>query len=121
MNTHYELSDVRVYESPIDGPFLKTEGDATSVMSEAFSAGATVTVIPAARFDPEFFRLRTGLLGQFVQKFVNYSMRLVILGNIDEQVNASTALRDFVRESNRGSHIWFVATREELAARLAAR
>ena len=45
--------------------------------------------------------------------------RVAILGDIGEAVARSAALRDFVRESNRGRHVWFVADRMELERRLA--
>jgi hypothetical protein len=56
--------------------------------------------------------------GGVVQKFVNYRLRLAIVGDVAEHVTASTALRDFVREANRGGQTWFVADEAELAARL---
>ena len=74
--------------------------------------------MPVSRIAPEFFALRTGVAGAVVQKFVNYRLRLVVVGDVSEHVAASTALRDFVRESNRGGQPWFVADEAELAARL---
>ena len=60
-----------------------------------------------------------GLAGEVMQKFVNYQRQVVILGDLAEAVAASDALRDFVRESNRGRSVWFVADRAELEAKLA--
>jgi len=74
--------------------------------------------VPVSRFDESFFRLRSGLAGEIMQKFVNYQVRLVVVGDISAQVAASTALRDLVTESNRGRHIWFVDDLDELADRL---
>jgi uncharacterized protein DUF4180 len=45
---------------------------------------------------------------------------VVVVGDIAAHVQASTALRDFVYESNRGRQLWFVADEEELDARLSA-
>ena len=58
--------------------------------------------MPVARIAPAFFALATGVAGAVVQKFVNYRLRLVVVGDVTEHVAASTALRDFVREANRG-------------------
>ena len=91
--------------------------DALDVIGAAFSR-ADVVAVPAARFDEEFFRLRSGLAGEIMQKFVNYRMRLAVVGDISERVAASTALRDLVTESNRGQHIWFVADLDELDTHL---
>ena len=51
---------------------------------------------------------------------MNYRLRLVVVGDVGGHVDESTALRDFVRESNRGGQLWFVADEVELAARLRA-
>jgi hypothetical protein len=48
---------------------------------------------------------------------VNYGLRLAVVGDISELLERSGALRDFVRESNRGRQVWFVADEAELAAR----
>jgi hypothetical protein len=73
-----------------------------------------VVAVPVSRFDPEFFRLRTRKAGEFIQKIVNYRCELAIVGDLSEQIAASDALRDFVRECNRGSQVLFVADVEEL-------
>lgn len=63
-------------------------------------------ILDSCAFDPAFFDLRTGLAGSILQKVVTYSMRLAIVG--DFSVFHSRALADFIRESNRGSDIFFV-------------
>lgn len=102
-----------------DGPPIATAQDALDVMVGAFSR-ADVVAVPAARLDERFFTLRTGLAGEVMQKFVNYRMRLAVVGDISAYVAASTALRDLVVESNRGGHVWFVADLDELDTHLAA-
>jgi hypothetical protein len=98
------------------GASLSHAGDA---LSEAFSVSARVVVIPATRLDPEFFRLASGMAGEMLQKFVNYGIRPVILGDISAHLAASNALRDFVRESNRGTSVWFLADLAALELKLA--
>jgi hypothetical protein len=101
-----------------DGPPIAAPQDALDLIGGAFSR-ADIVAVPAGRFDDEFFRLRSGLAGEVMQKFVNYRIRLVIVGDISAHVADSTALRDLVTESNRGRQIWFVADLAELDARLA--
>ena len=100
-----------------DGAPIASPQDALDVIGAAFSR-AEVVAIPASRFDERFFTLRTGLAGEIMQKFVNYRMRLAVVGDITAHVAASTALRDLVVESNRGNHIWFVADLDELDTHL---
>ncbi len=102
-----------------EGPPLITERDATDLISDAWSARAGLVAIPTARLGDDFFRLATGLAGAFLQKFVNYQMRVAIVGDIADRVAKSEPLRAFVEESNRGQTVWFTATRAELDERLA--
>jgi hypothetical protein len=99
------------------GPPIAGPQDALDVIGSALSR-ADVVAIPAGRFDERFYTLRTGLAGEIMQKFVNYRLRLAIVGDISAQVAASTALRDLVIESNRGRHVWFVADLDELDTHL---
>ncbi len=66
----------------------------------------------------EFFRLSSGLAGEVLQKFINYRMKLAIVG--DYAHYTSKPLKDFIYESNRGRDIFFVATEEEALEKLAA-
>ena len=104
---------------PEDGRALENERDATDVIGEALGAGADCVVIPVARFSAGFFDLSTRKAGLFIQKFTNYRIRLVIVGEIGAYVSASQALADFVRESNHGRSVWFVRDMDELEAKLA--
>ena len=99
------------------GAPVATEQDALDLIGSAFGR-AEIVAIPASRLDDRFFALRTGFAGEIMQKFVNYRVRLVIVGDISAQTGASTALRDLVRESNRGGQVWFVTDLDELDARL---
>ena len=99
---------------------LRTERDATDLIGETLGRGDRMVVIPVERLDEEFFRLRTGIAGAFLQKFVTYRVRVVIVGDISAHIEKSDALRDFVHESNRGDHVWFLADRNELEARITA-
>lgn len=88
------------------------------LVGEALGAGASTLAIPASRFADDVFVLRSGKLGAFVQKFVNYRVRLAIVGEIGADYLESQALRSFIAESNRGDEVWFVADEAALAAKL---
>jgi hypothetical protein len=103
-----------------EGPVIAVPQDAMDLIATTFGRTTTVA-LPAGRLDDRFYDLRTGLAGEVMQKFVNYRVRLVVLGDISTHTAGSDALRDLVRESNRGDHIWFVADLDELDARFAAR
>ena len=111
------IGGVPVLRCTADGPLLDDERAALDLIGEALGR-AEVVAVPVSRIAPAFFALATGVAGAVVQKFVNYRLRLVVVGDITEHVAASTALRDFVREANRGGQTWFVADEAELEARL---
>ncbi|SDR24401.1 protein of unknown function [Thermostaphylospora chromogena] len=101
-----------------DGPKVDGEHAANDLIGQAWERQATTVVVPAERLDESFFRLRTGVAGAIIQKFVNYRLRLVVLGDISPHLERSSALRAFVAEADRGDQLWFVADADELAARL---
>lgn len=102
-----------------DGPKLDGERAATDLIGDAFGTGVRVIAIPVERLGEGFLVLTTRIAGEVIQKFVNYGVQLAFVGDISDAVAASDALRDFVRESNRGRHVWFVADLDELATKLA--
>jgi hypothetical protein len=108
------MTSTRIHRVPFDGPALADEESALAIIGDALGTGAQVVVVPVARLSPEFFRLRMGVAGAVVQKFVNYRLRLVIVG----EVAADGALADWIREANRGRELCFVADDAELERRL---
>ncbi|WP_441247999.1 DUF4180 domain-containing protein [Kitasatospora sp. McL0602] len=113
-----EHHGVPVLVCAADGPPVATVQDALDQLIGGAFQDAEVVAVPAARLDPSFFDLSSGLAGAIMQKFVNYRLHLVVMGDLTEQLRASAALPDLVRESNEGRHVWFVADIDELAARL---
>jgi hypothetical protein len=114
------LGGQHVYWCPSGGPGIAGEGDALDLIGEVFGRGVEWIAIPVDRLKPDFFRLRTGAAGAFLQKLTNYRLRAAIVGDLTDRIEASEALADFVRESNRGRQVWFVRDEAELGARLAA-
>ena len=104
-----------------EGPLVSTADDASDLVGAAWDQNARLIAIPVSRLDPDFFRLRSLLAGEIVQKLVNYRLQLAVLGDISQHLAGSEALRDFVWESNRGDHVWFLADRAALESKLAAR
>jgi hypothetical protein len=115
-----QVHGIPVLLAPVVGPPLRGEAEALELIGDALGQGAAWVALPAARLPGEFFTLSTGLAGALAQKFVNYRLRLAVVGDIAGYLSASTALRAFVAESNRGRQLWFLDTLDDLADRLAA-
>lgn len=101
-----------------EGATVSDERDAVDLIAGTYGTGAEWIAVPVRRLHPDFLRLRTGVAGAVMQKFVQYRAGLIVLGDITADIEASDALRDLVRESNRGRHIWFLADRDAVAAQL---
>ncbi|MCP3753411.1 DUF4180 domain-containing protein [Streptomyces sp. TBY4] len=102
-----------------DGPPVATEQDALDQLIGGAFYRTDIVAVPVERLDTAFFDLRSGLAGAIMQKFVNYRVRLVVVGDLSRHLEESRALRDLVRESNEGRHIWFLPDLDALSARLA--
>ena len=117
--TSYEIIETaagRVIIVSSDGDVLAASA-VVDLIGTAFSESAAWVVVPAQRLSDDFFRLRTGVAGEIAQRFVNYRIGLVVLGDITRFTDVSPTLRDLVRESNAGRQLWFVADRAELDER----
>lgn len=113
-----DMSRVRVLVYSDSGPVIARERDANDLLSDAWGQNATLVAVPVSRLGEDFFKLATGLAGAIAQKFVNYQLRLAIVGDISAWTADSRALRDFVYEANHGRALWFVGSMDELAERL---
>jgi hypothetical protein len=81
-----DLPGTRVLVCAPEGKILRAESDAVELIGEALGQGIKLVVIPVERLDADFFRLRTGVAGAFLQKFVTYRVGVVILGDITRYV-----------------------------------
>ncbi|PZF91978.1 DUF4180 domain-containing protein [Micromonospora deserti] len=114
-----ERAGVRMLVCDPQGPPIATTQDALDLIGAAF-LGAELVAVPASRLDEGFFSLGTRFAGEVMQKFVNYRLRLVVVGDISRHLAGSSALRALVQESNQADHVWFVPDLDALDARLRA-
>ncbi|MGE0158352.1 MAG: DUF4180 domain-containing protein [Gemmatimonadales bacterium] len=119
MSAAFELHGVRILDCGTEGTPPRTAKDATDIIGAAWGYQAKLIVLRADWLGDDFFRLGTRVAGEVVQKLLDYGFRVAIVGDISARVAASEPLRDWVRECNRGRHIWFVKNMEDLADRLA--
>ncbi|MCI0767024.1 DUF4180 domain-containing protein [Bacillus sp. TL12] len=64
----------------------------------------------------EFFNLRTRLAGEILQKYMNYGVKLAIVG--DFSVYNSKSLADFIYECNKGKAVFFLRDEESALSAL---
>ena len=101
----------------LDNEPIHTPQDALDMMATAdYTYHCHALILPAHNLPDAFFDLKTRLAGEILQKFSNYNMRLGIVGDFSQV--QSKALRDFIRECNRGNLVCWTATVDEALAAL---
>jgi hypothetical protein len=78
--------------------------------------GCDKIVIEKSVMAEDFFDLSTRVAGEVLQKFVNYQMKLAIVGDFSGY--ASKSLYALILESNKGSDAFFLPTEEMAVAKL---
>lgn len=81
-----------------------------------FEAGCNHIVLNKSLICEDFFNLRTRLAGEILQKFINYQVKIAIVG--DFSVYSSKSLKDFIYESNNGKDIFFLSNEKQAIERL---
>jgi hypothetical protein len=80
--------------------------------------GCDRVAINKAAIIEDFFKLSTGIAGEILQKFVNYSMKIAIMG--DFSAYTSKPLKDFIYECNQGNAVFFVPDEQSAVDKLTA-
>ena len=112
--TNKESVSLAVLEG--NGILISTIQDAVDLLGNADYLGSRVAVVSEEQLNPDFFNLRTRLAGDILQKFSNYRMKMVIIGDFAKY--ESKSLRDFIYESNNTGNVLFVSSLEEAIQKL---
>lgn len=102
--THQDRAGVVV--ELVDDRVIATPRHALELIHEVLPPGVDRLVLHRRALPPEFFVLRSGFAGELLQKFVNYHVRVAIVGDFSDVPGESFAA--LVREANRGRHLFFV-------------
>ncbi|OPX45130.1 hypothetical protein CLHUN_10170 [Ruminiclostridium hungatei] len=86
------------------------------MMNVKYETGCSRLVLDKSAISEEFFRLSSGMAGEVLQKFINYHMKLAVIGDFSRYT--SKPLHDFIYESNRGRDIFFVDNMERAVEKL---
>lgn len=90
-----------------DTVVIRDEQEALDLMANvAYLLDSRKIIVHKENLGEEFFNLSSGLAGGILQKFSNYRVRLVVVGEFSK--NGSKALKEFIQESNKGKLVNFV-------------
>ncbi|WP_020107735.1 DUF4180 domain-containing protein [Nocardia sp. 348MFTsu5.1] len=112
------------FQQTSNGEELMVYGETGESIAALDAVGATwgrrvaAVIIPLTRLPDGFLDLRTGVAGEYLQKMVTYQIVIAIIGDISIEIARSESLAAFVRESNRGRHVWFIESIDDVHARI---
>lgn len=96
-----EKSDKKYIEIASAERPLYTEQDAVDIITLCFENNAFLLMLHAGIFSEDFFKLRTGVAGQMLQKFTNYRAKVAILVTGEEKIRGK--FKELLTEANRGN------------------
>lgn len=105
IKTH-NIEDTKVAEIITDKVILRSTEDGLDLLGNLYYQGFDKIIIHEKNITPEFFDLRTKIAGEILQKFAQYQMPLIIVGDFSKY--QSKSLNDFIFESNKSKQINFI-------------
>lgn len=104
----HQIEHARIAEIISDTIVINNTEDALDLMGNVYYQGFDSMIIHQKNITEEFFELKNKMAGDILQKFSNYRVRLVIVGDFSKFTSGS--LRDFIYESNKGKQVNFTNT-----------
>lgn len=84
-----------------------------------YESGCDCVIVNKSAICEDFFDLKTKLAGEVLQKFINYHMKIAVVG--DFSMYTSKSLKDFIYESNLGNSIYFMPSEKQAIEKLSIR
>ncbi|MGN5652063.1 DUF4180 domain-containing protein [Bacillus sp. Brlt_9] len=81
-----------------------------------YEVDAKHIIIDKSLLSESFFDLKTRLAGDILQKFINYKVKIAIIG--DFSMYTSKSLKDFIYECNKGKDIFYLVTEQQAIEKL---
>ncbi|MED2038743.1 DUF4180 domain-containing protein [Bacillus wiedmannii] len=81
-----------------------------------YEVDAKHIIIHKSLISEDFFDLKTRLAGDILQKFINYKVKIAIVG--DFSMYTSKSFKDFIYECNKGKDIFYLATEQQAIEKL---
>lgn len=105
IKTH-NIDNTKVAEIITDKVILRSTEDGLDLLGNLYYQGFDKIVIHEKNITPGFFDLKTKIAGEILQKFAQYQMPLIIVGDFSKY--KSKSLNDFIFESNKSQQINFI-------------
>ena len=113
----HKINDTEIAEVISDEVIIRSTEDALDLLGNVYYQGFDRMIIHQENITPDFFDLKNKMAGDILQKFSNYRVRLVIVGDFEKLPGKS--LHDFIFESNQGKQVNFATSVDEALRALA--
>ncbi len=104
---HY-INEIKVAEVLSDEIIINNAEDALDLMANIYYQGFDKIIFHQKNITSDFFDLKNQMAGEILQKFSNYRIQLVVVG--DFSGFTSKSLKDFIYESNNGKQVNFLSS-----------
>lgn len=102
-----------VVELRSDEVVINSEQDALDIMVNiGYLYDSSRIIIHKENLHESFFDLSSGLAGGILQKFSNYRVQLIVVGDLSKYTSKS--LKEFIVESNKGHQVNFLPSISEV-------
>lgn len=81
-----------------------------------YETGCNRIILNKSAICEDFFDLKTRIAGEILQKFINYHVKIAIVGDFSGY--SSKSLKDFIYESNKGRDIFFLSNEDQTIEKL---
>jgi uncharacterized protein DUF4180 len=105
IETHH-TGDTKTAEVISEGILIHNPDDGLQLMGDLYYQGFDKIILHEKNLSPDFFDLKTGIAGEILQKFSNYRVPVVIVGDFSKYGGKS--IKDFIFESNNGRQVNFL-------------
>lgn len=106
----HKTSDCKIAEIIAEEILITNPEEALQFIVDLYYEGFDKIIIRQKNIIPDFFDLKNGLAGEILQKFSNYRVQLVIIGDFTKYQGRS--IKDFMYESNKGRQVNFLDSLE---------
>jgi len=90
---------------------IKTIDDGIDLIGNMYYQDFNGIIVYEENIVPDFFDLKNRMAGEILQKFSNYRLRLIIVGDFSRFTKQS--IKDFIYECNKGHQVNFVKSLPE--------
>ena len=109
IKTH-QIKGRSIAEIVSPGYIITNQDEGINLIGDLYFQGFDRIIIHQANIYPDFFKLKTGVAGEVLQKVSNFRMSMFIVGTFDKF--PSKSLHHFIEESNKGRLVNFVESTE---------